>query len=176
MELITLRRWIRRTSFILSVQVAGACTISFWLGTIVAHAFGLNLSLIGGLWSAISAVCVIHAKAPNAVNDALLRFICTLVASIICAALMAGLGNELAILLLALFATTLCISMVNFKEGYRQAGITLLVIYATSRLQPDLSVWMNALGRLAESTVGILIGLIAVLVFYPLRQWLTHIE
>jgi len=128
------------------------------------------------MWCAISAAIVINAEEKSAFEAALLRFVASLVACVLSGAIVSGLGYGYASLLLVLVLNVALISLIGFREGFRQSSIAIFVIYATGAMQPDLSVWLNALGRLAESAVGILVGLCFVLIFIPLRRWLASLN
>ncbi len=146
-------------------EIAIAALVAYVLGFWLTSLFPGYLPKIGGLWSAISAIVVTQASREETTSSASLRILGSAIGAITSAVYLTLLPFHPLGMAVAIFATVLICTTLKVPSHGRLAAITVIVVMVTASLDPKLSPVVNALLRLAESCIGTVVALVAVLLW-----------
>ena len=170
------RRTDLRATAVHSVALAAACYVSYWLTTDVLsqlHSLSAADDKLGGLWAVIATVFVYRTTHQQDVGVAVSRSIATLLSFALCLAYLAILpSTPLGMAVLIGIATLLC-TLVGRPEDAVTAGITTAVVMVVAAVTPH-DAWQEPILRLADTAIGIAVGLAAALVGSRLTTFRTR--
>jgi uncharacterized membrane protein YgaE (UPF0421/DUF939 family) len=167
-----LHDWSRNNALLMGVEGALAVLITYLICVHASTLYHFPYPPIAGLWGAISAVFVLSDKKDELFKNALNRFVGTLVgAAVPCILAYIFGGYPLYAFPLAIFLATVIMALIGSRGAFRISGITVVVVFVIGGWHAHaISPWLNALTRLFESTIGIVIALIIDYAVYPIRK------
>jgi uncharacterized membrane protein YgaE (UPF0421/DUF939 family) len=155
-----------------SAVLAVACLASYWLTAHLvtrAHAVSNADDLIGALWAVIAAVFVFRDSYQRSLAAAFSRVAATTVSFALCLVYLAFLPFHLWALAVLIGATVLAVTLLGRPDDSVTAAITTAVIMIASELSP-VHAWQQPILRLADTVVGVVIGLAAAWLCLRLRS------
>ncbi len=165
-------KWCKDFSLLISAEITISTITSYYLTTYLSTLYDFPMPEIAGLWGAISAVFIISPKREDVIHMAWMRFLGTIAGSLVplvCIHIFGGYYSYTFALSLCL--TVIVVSACRIRDAYKVACITTLVVLIVGAMdQEHIKPWLNAVSRLGQSTVGILVALIIDGIFYPIRQ------
>jgi uncharacterized membrane protein YgaE (UPF0421/DUF939 family) len=123
--------------------------------------------LISGLWCVVASIVVLQTYVGGTYKAMANRFLGVLIGSITGALFVYLLGGSALVLGLAIFTTVALCSLLNLKEGYRIAGLSVAVIIIPWMQHPELSPWLFALFRFFDTCLGILVAMLVAHTIWP---------
>lgn len=129
---------------------------------------------IAGLWGAISSAIVITPVKQLSLKAGWFRFVGSIIGIVVSMIVLYLLGYGMLAFGLSIFVSVILCYLLPWDEAYHGALISVAVVVVVGHLlQATTSIWFNACSRLAESVIGIVITLMVVLLFHPLRKALN---
>lgn len=167
-----LHQWCKDFSLLISTEIAIATIISYYLTTYLSELYYFPMPEIAGLWGAISAVFIISPRREDVLHMAWMRFLGTIAGCLIPLACIYIFGGYYVYtFMVSLFLTVVGVSVCRMRNSYKVACITALVVLIIGAIQQaHLTPWLNALSRLCQSIIGIIVALIIDAIFYPIRK------
>jgi uncharacterized membrane protein YccC len=166
------RRADLRAGAIHGVALAAACYVSYWL---TAHALSQVHSLssaddkLGGAWAVIATVFVYRTTIHEDVAVAVSRSVATLVSFALCLAYLLILPPGPLGLAVLIGIGTLLLTLIGRPEDIVTAGITTAVVIGVAAISPH-DAWQEPILRLADTAIGIAVGIAAALAGSKLRM------
>jgi uncharacterized membrane protein YgaE (UPF0421/DUF939 family) len=160
-------------ALLMAVELTVAVIISYYLCFYVSSLYHFSMQSIAGLWGAISAIFILSPKRSDVFDSTRNRALGTLVgATVPCALVYIFGGYPIYVLALSLFVTVILVSLLHIQPTYKIACITVVVVFIVGALpqQHYVAPWLNALSRLVESLIGVVVSLIIDMAAYPIRQ------
>jgi uncharacterized membrane protein YgaE (UPF0421/DUF939 family) len=145
-----------------------AASLSFFLGLKFSQLLDRPDTLVSGLWCVMTTIVVLQAHLGGTYKAAWIRFLGVLVGCI-----MGGLftnlfgSNDIFSLGLAVFLTIIICSLINIKDSFRIATLSVVVIMVLWGLKPFISPWTFALFRFLDSCLGIIVAVFVSHVIWP---------
>jgi uncharacterized membrane protein YgaE (UPF0421/DUF939 family) len=141
-----------------AVEIAVACTLSYWVMTTgLAQFVGRADDLLGGMWAAIAAIFVLRETELGSVSAGLARLIATSVSfALSLPYLLLFPANPLGMAIL-LVVGTIAMTLLRRQGDIITTGITTVVVMVVATIDPHDN-WLQPLLRLADTVVGIGIG------------------
>ncbi|CAM3561852.1 FUSC family protein [Paraphotobacterium marinum] len=149
-----------KESCVTSIEFAVVVFCSFYVGKLLIPNQE-TLSLISGLWCAISAIVVLHDNRKATLHAAIIRGLGSLIGAVISGLFLSYFVASFWLLIPMIIITAFLCSLFKFEEGLRLALITVTVVFAVSLVSPDVSGYENAIYRFIESLIGIAFALSA---------------
>lgn len=166
------RKFIRRYSLIMALRQ----TIAVGIGYVVGYWFGglikMPMPIISGLWCAISTLLVLEAEIEKSFKQGWLRIIGSIAGAITSFIIASIFGYHFWSLLISIYLTVVCVSLVRLNQTIRIAVLTVLVIMIIGISDPSTPPLLNSLSRLTESIIGVLIAIVFVWAFSPVSRWI----
>lgn len=161
-----------RYSLLMATEATLTIIASYYLCSYVAGLYGFVMPEIAGLWGAISALFILNPKREDVIKSSWMRFWGSVIGCfvpMICVYAYGGYAGY--VFATSVFATIVIVSLCGIRDTYKTACITVIVVFVIGSLKlHQIAPWLNALSRLAESTLGIFVSLIIDLIFNPIRK------
>ncbi|MCF6776743.1 FUSC family protein [Thiotrichales bacterium 19X7-9] len=145
------------TKLFLSIEIALIVWICFLISSFIGYS-SQQLSIIGGLWAAISGIVVIQNTRKLTDHMAVVRLIGSFIGAAIAGIFLVFFPAHIILCIPVIFLTSLICKFIHFEEGLRLAGLTAAVVIAVSLLSPHIPPFWNALSRFLESLIGVLVA------------------
>jgi len=146
-----------------SFALAAACYVSYWVTTHVlnqVHSVSSADDQLGGLWAVVATVFVYRTSYEEDVAAALSRFVATLLSFALCLVYLAVLPFSPAGLAVLIGMGTLILLLIGRPGEIVTTGITTAVVMVVAAVTPR-DAWQQPILRLADTIVGIAIGIAA---------------
>jgi uncharacterized membrane protein YccC len=146
-----------------SVVLALACLATYWLTAHLvprAHPVSRADDLIGALWAVIATVFVFRDSYERSLAAATSRVAATAVSFVLCLIYLAFLPFHLWGLAVLIGVTVLAVSVIGRPNDVITAVITTAVIMIASEVSPQHA-WQQPILRLADTVIGVAVGLAA---------------
>ena len=164
--------FLKKSSLLMAIEGTLCVITAFYLCFYVSQSYGFPVPGLAGLWGAISAIFILNPNRKDVIRTSWMRLWGTIVGSLIpmiCVYIFGG--YEIYAFAIAVFATILIVSLCGIRDAYKVACITLIVVFVVGWMkQNEITPWANALSRLCESVLGMIVSLIVDVAFYPLRR------
>jgi len=146
-----------------ATAVAVACLISFEVTTHLLtriHSVSPADDELGGMWATIATLFVFRAAYGQSVTAALSRIRATLMSFALCLLYLAFLPFHPWGMVLLIGVGAVLVTLAGHPEDVVTTGITTTVVMVLAALSPH-DAWQQPILRLADTVVGVLIGLAA---------------
>jgi uncharacterized membrane protein YccC len=144
--------------FFYAVVMALACLVSYSVTTHVLAPFVAEPdALLGGMWATVATVFVFRETRASSLAAGVSRLIATSVSFALCLAYLLVLPFHPAGLAALLGAGTLILMALDRRDDITTTGITTTVVMVVATMSPQ-DAWRQPLLRLADTVVGIVIG------------------
>jgi uncharacterized membrane protein YccC len=146
-----------------SILLAVACLISYWLTSRVlslVYSVSPGDDALGGLWAVIATVFLFRDSYNKSLAAAVSRIAATLVSFALCLAYLAVLPFSVWGLAILVGLSVLVVALIGRPEDEITAGITTAVVMVAAKLSPH-DAWRQPILRLADTAIGIAVGLAA---------------
>lgn len=153
-----------RDAVVHGVALAIACVVAYEAATRLlsaVHSVSETDDLLGGMWSVIATIFVYRTTLPTSESAALARAVATVVAFGLCLAYLLVLPFEPWGLGLLVGLGVIATSAIGRPDDVITTGITITVVMVVAALDPD-DAWRQPILRLADTIVGMAVGLAAV--------------
>jgi uncharacterized membrane protein YccC len=143
--------------------LALACLATYWLTAHLvprAHPVSRADDLIGALWAVIATVFVFRDSYERSLAAATSRVAATAVSFVLCLIYLAFLPFHLWGLAVLIGVTVLAVSVIGRPNDVITAVITTAVIMIASEVSPQHA-WQQPILRLADTVIGVAVGLAA---------------
>jgi uncharacterized membrane protein YgaE (UPF0421/DUF939 family) len=167
---MTLHEIVRKTSLLTASEMSVSALLSYIIAIKVANILHFSNPVISGLWAGISAVVVMEVNIKDVKYAGYMRLLGSLFGGICSAIVAMLLGYNLMSIVVTMFVTTIVVSLFNFKQTLRLSNLTALIIIVVGILDPSVSPWSNAIARVLESLLGVVITTMLVCICYPIRK------
>jgi len=155
--------------FVLSVS----CAVSNWLTThLLAGAYSISREddLLGGMWAVVSTIFVYRFSQAESMRSGLSRMAATLVSFVLCLAYLFFFPFQVWGMAALIGIGTVAVTLMDRPDDAITTGITIAVIMVVAELSPH-NAWRQPILRLADTAVGVVVGLAAVWTFTSLSTW-----
>ena len=149
-----------------SIALAAACYVSYWLTVHVLsrlHSLTAADDKLGGLWAVVATVFVYRTTYRKDVAAAVSRSVATLLSFALCLVYLLILPFEPLGMAVLIGIGTLLLTLVGRSEDAVTAGITTAVVLVVAAISPH-DAWQEPILRLADTAIGIAVGLGAALI------------
>jgi uncharacterized membrane protein YgaE (UPF0421/DUF939 family) len=154
-----------RRALRLAVQNGAVCFLAYLAGFHFTRAIQGASSHIGALWAVISGIVVLQATRRETVASAGLRVLGTLIGAGVSAVSLFLLPFSPIGLAVSIGITVFLCQICRVPDHARLASITVAVIMVVSLADPQMNPLINAGLRFAESCIGTILAVLAVLVW-----------
>jgi uncharacterized membrane protein YccC len=143
-----------------ALNMAIACLITYWIMTHTLFRFVDESSdFLGGMWAVVATVFVFRETRLGSLSAGIARLIATCVSFALCL-LYLSLFPFTPVAMAALIAIgTLVMALVGRREDIVTVGITTAVVMVVAAKNP-VDAWQQPLLRLADTVVGIAVGVV----------------
>jgi hypothetical protein len=165
------RRADLRAGAVHGVALAAACYVSYWLTAHVlsqVHSLSSADDKLGGAWAVIATVFVYRTAIHEDVAVAVSRSVATLVSFALCLAYLLILPPGPVGLAVLIGIGTVLLTLIGRPEDIVTAGITTAVVIGVAAISPH-DAWQEPILRLADTAIGIAVGITAALAGSRLR-------
>jgi|SRR5579862_304750 len=146
-----------------SVALAVACFVSYWMITQVLariHSLSRPDNYLGGMWAVIATVFVYRISYEQSRSAALTRIAATLLSFALCLAYLLIFPFHPLGLAAIIGLGAFLLIVIGRPQDIVTTGITTAVVMVVAALSPQ-NAWEQPILRLADTTVGIAVGLAA---------------
>ncbi|WP_300610508.1 FUSC family protein [Trebonia sp.] len=158
-----------------SIVLAVSCMLAYWLVTTLVprvHAASQAANLIGGLWAVIATIAVLRESYRQSVTAAVSRTSATLLSFALCLVYLLFLPFHLWALAVLIGASALAAALIGRPGDAIAAAIATSVVMVSAAITPQHA-WQAPIVRLADTVVGVAVGILAAWVDMRLiRRWL----
>lgn len=147
-----------------------AAVMSFYLGLELNQWIERPDPLISGLWSVVAAMVVLQANLGATYQAIITRFFGVLIGSTLGALVSWVFGAHILLLGVTIFLTMIVCSLLNLKESYRIACLSVAVVMIPWGLHQEISPWTFAFFRFLDTLVGILVAVAVAHGIWPSRS------
>lgn len=161
---------ISSLDFVYALEMAVAALLSYWAMTAgLARLVDTPTDLLGGMWAAISAIFVFRERDIDSFSAGITRLIATCVSFALCLPYLWFFpATPLGVAALLVIGTV--VMMVLRRRGdIITTGITTVVVMVVATIDPGDS-WRQPVLRLADTVVGISIGVLCQWIGFHLLQ------
>jgi uncharacterized membrane protein YccC len=165
------RKNISSFDFVYALEMAIACLLSYWAMTAgLAGLVDAPTDLLGGMWAAIASIFVFRETDLDSFSAGIARLIATCVSFALCLPYL-WLFRATPLGTAALLAIgTVVMMLLHRRDDIITTGITTVVVMIVAAIDPHDS-WRQPLLRLADTVVGIVIGVLCQWIgFHLLRR------
>lgn len=153
----------------IAIKIGVVAVLSWIFGQWFTHVGGRPASLLSGLWCVVAAIVVVQDHLGGTYKVAFARF-----TGIAIGSLMGGLSTQILgatplALGVAVALTVLLCSLLNLKESYRIASLSVAVVMVSWQFNPLASPWTLSFYRFLDSVAGIFIALAIAHLLWPLK-------
>ena len=152
-----------RDSVVESGILALACLAAYWLvGSAAARLYSASATddAIGGLWAVLATIFVIRARYDESEKAALSRLMATLVSFALCLLYLLVLPFHLWAFALLIGLSALAAMLLRRPGDVITAAISTAVVLISAEISPQHA-WRQPILRLADTIVGVVVGLAA---------------
>lgn len=168
-----LLRQIRRYGVLFALECMIALLLSYYCAYWLSLLTHFIEPQVAGLWGAISAAIVIDPTCRASLISGRARLIGTVMGVIVVLVCLYIFGYSIIAFGLSIFLAMIICNFLPYHEAYHGTLITVSVVFVVGDLlQKSTPIWFNALCRLLESFIGIVITLVVVICFYYLKKFL----
>jgi uncharacterized membrane protein YccC len=156
-----------------AVVLSISCAISNWLTThLLASAYSISREddLLGGMWAVVSTIFVYRQGAYESASSALSRMAATLAAIVLCLAYLWFFPFHVWGMAALIGIGIVAVTLMGRPEDAITTGITIAVIMVVAELNPH-DAWRQPILRLADTAIGVVVGLAAVWLCPSLPVW-----
>ncbi len=152
-----------------------ACLLAYWLVTTLVprvHTASQAGNLIGGLWAVIATIAVLRESYRQSVTAAVSRTAATLLSFALCLVYLVFLPFHPWALAVLIGASALAAALIGRPGDAIAAAIATAVVMVSAAITPQHA-WQAPIVRLADTVVGVAVGILAAWVDMRLiRRWL----
>jgi len=144
--------------------LAISCLISFSIiANILSREYIVSRDneLLGGMWAAIATIFVFRQIYVQSARAALTRTLAIELSFILCLAYFLVLPFHVVGIAIVIGVSSIILTFARRTEDTIAAGITAGVVFVVSGISPGHGWWIQPILRLADTAVGILVGLAA---------------
>src|SRR6516165_1128244 len=142
-----------------SLNMRIACLITYWIITYLLSGFVDQASdFLGGMWAVVAVVFVFRDTRANALSAGTARLIATCVSFALCLPYLLIFAFTPVGLAALLGIGTLVMALLDRREDIVTTGITTAVVMVVAAMGPSDEAWRQPLLRLADTVVGIAVG------------------
>jgi uncharacterized membrane protein YccC len=143
-----------------ALNMAIACLISYWIMTNILSRFVDRPSdFLGGMWAVAATVFVFRESRVRSLSAGVARLVATCVSFALCL-LYLSLFPFTPVGMAALIGIgTVAMALLGRRDDIVTAGITTAVVMVVAAMSP-VNAWQQPLLRLADTVVGIVIGVV----------------
>lgn len=149
-----------------SVALAAACYVSYWLTTHILsqlHSLSTADDKLGALWAVVATLFVYRTTLQQDRTAAVSRSVATLLSFVLCLIYLLILPFQPLGLAVLVGIGALILTVIGRPEDIVTAGITTAVVMVVAALSPH-DAWEEPILRIADTAIGIAVGLAAGLV------------
>jgi uncharacterized membrane protein YgaE (UPF0421/DUF939 family) len=162
--------WLNQIEWKIAIKTGLTASLSLTVALTFNHLLKRPDSLISGLWTVLSSIVVIQAYLESTYNAAWARFLGVFVGSCLGGIFTSIFGASHAFTLgISIFFTIVACSMINLKESFRIACLSVAVVNVLWGLNPNVSPWVFAFFRFIDSCIGIFIAIIISHILWPFQ-------
>ncbi len=156
--------------------LAVACLVSYWLTTSILssiHSLSEADDVLGGLWAVIATIFVIRQSYDQSIAAALTRILATFVSFAICLLYLAFLPFHPVAMAALIGLSSLAVVLIGRPGDSVTAAIATAIVMVSAAVSPH-DAWQLPVLRLADSLVGVAIGIAAAWIALRLVGRLRH--
>jgi uncharacterized membrane protein YccC len=145
------------------VVLGVACLVTYWLATHLlsrVHSVGRDDDLLGGMWAVLATIFLMRDSFGKSVAAGVSRMAATLVSFALCLIYLAFLPFHAWALALLVGASALAVMLLGRPGDAVTAGITTAVIMVVAAVSPQHA-WEQPILRLADTVIGVVVGVLA---------------
>lgn len=153
----------KKAAVLASTVLAVACLAAFWLVDSVrpnVYSASATDNALGGLWAVIATVVVTRTGYAESQKAAVGRLLATLIGIALCLLYLIFLPFHLWAFALMIGLSTLATALLQRPDAAVTAAVTAAVVMISAELNPAHA-WRLPLLRLADTLVGLIVGLVA---------------
>ena len=152
-----------------------AASISYIIGVAISKILDRPDTLVSGLWCVLTAIVVSQANIGLTYKTAWIRFLGVIVGSIMGGYITTYLGSDSVSLGIGVFFTVIICSILNIKDSFRIACMSVAVVMLLWGFKHAVSPWTFSFFRFIDSCIGIITTL-AVAHFILPEKAITNLE
>lgn len=168
-----IRVFLNGLDFRIAIKTGIAASCSFFVAKEYAHFFDRPDIFLSGLWCVVTTIVVMQANIGGTYKAGWTRFLGIIIGSIFGALGVLYFGVTIPALGAAVAITIFVCSLLNLKEAYRIAGLSVAVVMLSWVVHPEAGPWAIAFFRSLDATVGIVIAIIVSHIIWPEQTWIT---
>ncbi len=149
----------------MALQIAIVSLAAYFAGRGFTGLFHHASAEIGALWSVISGIVVLQATQRDTLSSAVMRVLGTLIGAIVSGIYLSLLPFSPLGLAVSIFFTVLLCHAARVPDHARLAALTVAVVMISANFNPELGALENASLRFAESVIGTVMAVLAVLIW-----------
>jgi uncharacterized membrane protein YccC len=156
------------------IMLTISSVIGFGLIThLLANVYSISKDddLLGGMWAVVATIFVYRYSRRESVHSALSRMAATLVSFVLCLAYLCFLPFHVWGMAALIGIATVAVTLMGRPDDTITTGITLAVIMVVAELSPH-NAWRQPILRLADTAVGVVVGVAAAWISASLPVWL----
>lgn len=149
--------------FSFGTVLAIACLVSYWIiTTILAREYRVSHDndLLGGMWAVVATIFVFRQSLDRSARAALTRTLATFFSFALCFVYLLFFPPTIIGMAVLIWVSTIILSLAGRSEDAVTAAITTAVIFVVAVLGSGPA-WLQPILRLADTSVGILVGILA---------------
>jgi uncharacterized membrane protein YgaE (UPF0421/DUF939 family) len=156
-----------------ALEAVAALLLSYYCAYWFSLLTRFSEPVIAGLWGAISAAIVLTPWNNLSLKMGWIRFLGSVIGVIIPMICIYIFGYTVFAFGCSVFLTAIICYLIPWRETYHGALITVAVVVVVGKvLESTTPIWFNAVSRLAESIIGIVVTLFVVLCSYGIQRLL----
>lgn len=157
----------------IAIKTGVAASCSLFIAKSYSHFFSRPEIFISGLWCVVTTIVVMQANVGSTYKAGGIRFLGIIVGSVLGALACQFVEVSILSLGVSVAAAILLCSILNLKEAYRIAGLSVAVVMVSWTVHPEANPWVISFFRSLDATVGILIAIIISHLVWPEQTWLA---
>jgi hypothetical protein len=150
-----------------AIKMGIAAAVSFYMGLHFTKWVERPDPLASGLWCVIASVVVLQAYLGGTYKAVFNRFLGVIIGSLSGAFFAHYIGTWELSLGLAITSTILLCSILNLKEGYRIASLSVAAVMIPWGVNPEISPWTFAFFRSIDTCLGLAIAVFVAYSIWP---------
>jgi len=170
-----IRKYLSRIDLRIAVKTGIAASCSFYAASWYTKYLDRPDSLASGLWCVVTAIVVMQSNIGTTYKAGMNRLLGIVIGSIVGGFLTESFGAEIVALGAGVSATIFICSLLQLKDSYRIAGLSVAIVMLSWAAHPISSPWTVSFFRSLDSTIGILIAIIVSHLVWPEQTWM-HIK
>ncbi len=167
-------QFFQRLDLRIAVKTAIAAGCSFYVASVYSSFFSRPDIIASGLWCVVASVVVMQANIGGTYKAGAIRFMGSIIGSVIGAISCYYFAASPATLGLNVAATILVCSILQLQEAYRIAALSASVVMLSWAIHSDLATpWEIGFFRSLDASVGIIIAIIVSHMVWPEQTWVS---